>query len=85
MTRDYATLIPSDARNNHQEGKINDEPTRSSCVKAVSVISTGTVQIRPEHPYGTRPIALLAVPKVKAAVARNLAKLKQVLEADGPA
>ena len=28
VTRDYATLIPSDARNNHQEGKINDGPAR---------------------------------------------------------
>ena len=28
VTRDYATLIPSDARNNHQEGKINDGPPR---------------------------------------------------------
>jgi hypothetical protein len=28
VTRDYATLIPSGARNNHQEGKINDGPTR---------------------------------------------------------
>jgi N-acyl homoserine lactone hydrolase len=26
----------------------------SGAVKAVSVISTGTVRIRPEHPYGTR-------------------------------
>jgi N-acyl homoserine lactone hydrolase len=26
----------------------------TGAVKAVSVISTGTVRIRPEHPYGTR-------------------------------
>jgi uncharacterized protein YndB with AHSA1/START domain len=32
-----------------------------------------------------RPIAALAVPRVKAAVAQNLAKLKQILESDGPA
>ncbi|HUY48751.1 MAG TPA: hypothetical protein VMV92_24045 [Streptosporangiaceae bacterium] len=31
------------------------------------------------------PIAPLAVPGVKAAVAQNLAKLKQILESDGPA
>jgi N-acyl homoserine lactone hydrolase len=30
------------------------EPGSPGAVKAVSVISTGTVQIRPEHPYGTR-------------------------------
>ena len=30
------------------------EPGSAGPVKAVSVISTGTVQIRPEHPYGTR-------------------------------
>ncbi|HEV8219922.1 MAG TPA: N-acyl homoserine lactonase family protein [Streptosporangiaceae bacterium] len=30
------------------------EPGSRDAVKAVSVISTGTVQIRPEHPYGTR-------------------------------
>src|SRR5215470_15805348 len=30
------------------------EPGSRDMVKAVSVISTGTVQIRPEHPYGTR-------------------------------
>src|SRR6185437_191193 len=30
------------------------EPDSASPVKAVSVISTGTVRIRPEHPYGTR-------------------------------
>jgi len=29
-------------------------PGSAGAVKAVSVISTGTVQIRPEHPYGTR-------------------------------
>jgi N-acyl homoserine lactone hydrolase len=29
-------------------------PGRPGAVKAVSVVSTGTVQIRPEHPYGTR-------------------------------
>jgi glyoxylase-like metal-dependent hydrolase (beta-lactamase superfamily II) len=29
-------------------------PGSAGPVKAVSVISTGTVQIRPEHPYGTR-------------------------------
>jgi N-acyl homoserine lactone hydrolase len=29
-------------------------PGPASAVKAVSVVSTGTVQIRPEHPYGTR-------------------------------
>jgi glyoxylase-like metal-dependent hydrolase (beta-lactamase superfamily II) len=29
-------------------------PGSASAVKAVSVISTGTVQIRPEHPYGSR-------------------------------
>jgi glyoxylase-like metal-dependent hydrolase (beta-lactamase superfamily II) len=29
-------------------------PGPAGAVKAVSVISTGTVQIRPEHPYGTR-------------------------------
>jgi N-acyl homoserine lactone hydrolase len=30
------------------------EPGSADAVKAVSVISTGTVQIHPEHPYGTR-------------------------------
>jgi N-acyl homoserine lactone hydrolase len=30
------------------------EPGSATAVKAVSVISTGTVRIRPEHPYGTR-------------------------------
>jgi len=30
------------------------EPGSASAVKAVSVVSTGTVQIRPEHPYGSR-------------------------------
>jgi N-acyl homoserine lactone hydrolase len=30
------------------------EPGSAGAVKAVSVISTGTVQIHPEHPYGTR-------------------------------
>jgi N-acyl homoserine lactone hydrolase len=30
------------------------EPGSADAVKAVSVISTGTVQIRPEHPYGSR-------------------------------
>jgi glyoxylase-like metal-dependent hydrolase (beta-lactamase superfamily II) len=30
------------------------EPGSAGAVKAVSVISTGTVRIRPEHPYGTR-------------------------------
>ena len=30
------------------------EPGSASAVKAVSVISTGTVRIHPEHPYGTR-------------------------------
>src|SRR5689334_23521287 len=30
------------------------EPESASPVKAVSVISTGTVRIHPEHPYGTR-------------------------------
>jgi glyoxylase-like metal-dependent hydrolase (beta-lactamase superfamily II) len=30
------------------------EPESAGPVKAVSVISTGTVQIHPEHPYGTR-------------------------------
>jgi glyoxylase-like metal-dependent hydrolase (beta-lactamase superfamily II) len=30
------------------------EPGSAGPVKAVSVISAGTVQIRPEHPYGTR-------------------------------
>src|SRR5215472_4492985 len=29
-------------------------PGPTGAVKAVSVVSTGTVQIRPEHPYGTR-------------------------------
>ena len=29
-------------------------PGPAGTVKAVSVVSTGTVQIRPEHPYGTR-------------------------------
>jgi N-acyl homoserine lactone hydrolase len=29
-------------------------PGSADAVKAVSVISTGTVRIRPEHPYGTR-------------------------------
>ena len=29
-------------------------PGPPGAVKAVSVVSTGTVQIRPEHPYGTR-------------------------------
>jgi hypothetical protein len=28
-------------------------PGPASAVKAVSVVGTGTVQIRPEHPYGT--------------------------------
>jgi len=26
VTRDYATAVPSDARSNHQEGKISDRP-----------------------------------------------------------
>ena len=30
------------------------QPGRTGAVRAVSVISTGTVRIRPEHPYGTR-------------------------------
>jgi glyoxylase-like metal-dependent hydrolase (beta-lactamase superfamily II) len=30
------------------------EPGSPGAVKAVSVISTGTVRIRPEHPYGSR-------------------------------
>jgi N-acyl homoserine lactone hydrolase len=30
------------------------EPGSEAAVGAVSVISTGTVRIRPEHPYGTR-------------------------------
>src|SRR4051794_6932403 len=30
------------------------EPGSVAAVKAVSVISTGTVRIHPEHPYGTR-------------------------------
>jgi glyoxylase-like metal-dependent hydrolase (beta-lactamase superfamily II) len=30
------------------------EPGSAGAVKAVSVISTGTVRIHPEHPYGTR-------------------------------
>ena len=30
------------------------EPGSAGTVKAVSVVSTGTVRIRPEHPYGTR-------------------------------
>jgi N-acyl homoserine lactone hydrolase len=30
------------------------EPGSAGAVQAVSVISTGTVRIRPEHPYGTR-------------------------------
>jgi N-acyl homoserine lactone hydrolase len=30
------------------------EPGSASAVKAVSVVSTGTVRIHPEHPYGTR-------------------------------
>ena len=30
------------------------EPGPAGAVKAVSVISTGTVRIRPEHPYGSR-------------------------------
>jgi N-acyl homoserine lactone hydrolase len=30
------------------------EPGSAAAVRAVSVISTGTVRIRPEHPYGTR-------------------------------
>ena len=30
------------------------ESGSAGAVKAVSVISTGTVQIRPEHPYGSR-------------------------------
>src|SRR5438128_1088377 len=30
------------------------ETGSAGAVRAVSVISTGTVQIRPEHPYGTR-------------------------------
>jgi hypothetical protein len=30
------------------------EPGSVAAVRAVSVISTGTVRIRPEHPYGTR-------------------------------
>src|ERR1700749_1496672 len=29
-------------------------PGPAGAVKAVSVISTGTVRIRPEHPYGSR-------------------------------
>jgi hypothetical protein len=30
------------------------EPGSADAVRAVSVVSTGTVQIHPEHPYGTR-------------------------------
>ena len=30
------------------------EPGSAAAVRAVSVVSTGTVQIHPEHPYGTR-------------------------------
>jgi hypothetical protein len=36
------------------------EPGSAGPVKAVSVISTGTVRIRPEHPYGTRKLGLPA-------------------------
>ena len=30
------------------------EPGSADAVRAVSVVSTGTVQIHPEHPFGTR-------------------------------
>ena len=39
---------------NHLTAISRAEPGSAGAVKAVSVISTGTVQIRPEHPYGTR-------------------------------
>lgn len=35
-------------------GVTRSEPGSAGTVKAVSVISTGTVQIHPEHPYGSR-------------------------------
>lgn len=35
-------------------GVMRSEPGSAGAVKAVSVISTGTVQIHPEHPYGSR-------------------------------
>jgi hypothetical protein len=35
-------------------GDVRAEPGSAGAVKAVSVISTGTVRIHPEHPYGTR-------------------------------
>jgi hypothetical protein len=72
------------------------EPGSGSPVKAVSVISTGTVQIRPEHPYGSRKplywwlltsrqwtpprLERIGASKVSSAVRGNLAKLKELPE-----
>jgi len=39
---------------NYSSAVSRAEPGSGGAVKAVSVISTGTVQIRPEQPYGTR-------------------------------
>ena len=69
------------------EGQIG--PFRASTSYVLEAIAgatrlTNNVALEPSHVV-LRPIALLAVPKVKAAVAQNLAKLKQILEADGPA
>ena len=36
------------------------EPGSADAVKAVSAVSTGTVQIHPEHPFGTRKPVLVA-------------------------
>src|SRR6266567_9091365 len=45
---------------------------------------TNNVALEPSHAV-LRPIALLPVPKIKAAMAQNLAKLKQILKTNGPA
>ncbi len=69
------------------EGQIGPfHATTSYLLEAIAGATrlTNNVALEPSHAV-LRPIALLPVPKVKAAVAQNLAKLKQILEADGPA
>ena len=43
-----------DSRHERFDRDVPAGPGSAGAVKAVSVISTGTVRIRPEHPYGTR-------------------------------
>jgi hypothetical protein len=44
-----------DSRHGALDLDVTDRPLgRPGTVKAVSVVSTGTVRIHPEHPYGTR-------------------------------